>query len=109
MTMRAILITVAALGLASCATMAPGNYHIQAERALLTVETSYHAAASAELDAKAAGLLTGDNATQADELRHKGYSALLVARAAYNNGQMPDTLAIAQITTQILALIPKGH
>lgn len=92
---------VLALTLAACATP---SAHRTAEQAMLTAETAFNVAAQAELDAKAAGLLSPAQAAQGDDIRHKAYSALLVARAAYAAGNVPNVGAVTALTEPLLNL-----
>ncbi|MDB5447637.1 MAG: hypothetical protein JWQ97_2954 [Phenylobacterium sp.] len=82
-------------------------YAQSATQAMLAAETVFSVAAQAEMDAKATGLLAGAKAAEADDLRHQAYQVLLTARAAYKLGRSPDTTALIQLTTQILALSGK--
>lgn len=78
-----------------------------AQRAMLTAETAFNVAATAELDAKAMGLLTGEKAARADQARRDAYQALLGLRAIYAAGRTPDTVSFLALTNQLLVLAGK--
>lgn len=75
-----------------------------AQRTMLAAETAYNVAATAELDAKGAGLLKGDNAVRADAIRKQAYQVLLGLRSTYSLGKTPDAAALLTLTNQLLAL-----
>lgn len=79
-----------------------------AQRAMLTAETAFNVAATAELDAKAMGLLTGDKLTKADQMRHDAYQALLGLRAVYASGATPNAAGFLILTNQLLILAGKA-
>lgn len=78
-----------------------------AARAMLTAETAFNVSATAQLDAKAVGLLTGEEAAKADRIRKDAYTALLALRAVYATGRTPDLTSLLLLTNQLLALA--GH
>lgn len=105
----AILLACAApLSLAGCATPAPATAAQSAQRAMLAAETAFNLAATAELDAKATGVLTGDNAVKADAIRRQAYQVLLSLRAVYAAGRAPDVMSLLVLTNQLLVLAGKA-
>lgn len=78
-----------------------------AQRAMLTAETAFNVAATAELDAKALGLLKGEKAARADQIRKDAYTTLLGLRAVYAAGQTPDATSLLVLTNQLLVLAGK--
>lgn len=108
----ALALALTASGLAGCATApgpTPAGAHAitPATRAMLAAESAFNAAATAELDAKSTGLLSGDKAAQADAIRKQAFEALKIARLAYQVGQTPDLVGILLLTNQLLALAGK--
>jgi hypothetical protein len=105
---------VCALALAACAPLATstapasGVAASPVTTAELGVEAAFTAAASAELDAKNVGLLAGDKAAKADDIRHQAYAALLVIRTAAQAGRTPDTTAFNALIAQLQMLTPKA-
>lgn len=91
-----------------CATLSALTGGEGATKLMLVTTESFNAAAEAELQAKASGLLTGSQASQADEARRKAYSALLVARAAYHTGRTPDVASVTALVASLTALTPKA-
>lgn len=78
-----------------------------AQRAMLAAETAFNVAATAELDAKAMGILKGAQAVRADQVRKDAYTTLLGLRAVYAAGQTPDATSLLILTNQLLALAGK--
>lgn len=97
-------VCLSACSTTSGAVSAPTTPAQAAQRAMLAAETAFNVAATAELDAKGTGLLTGASAAKADAIRHQAYTALLAARATYALGQTPDPTALLLLTNQLLAL-----
>lgn len=110
--LRASLVALALICLSACAAPGPtgpvtGNPPTAAQastRAMLAAETAFNVAATAELDAKSVGLLTGDKAVRADNLRKQAYAVLLTLRAAYQAGKAPDSASLLILTNQLLLL-----
>lgn len=104
----ALALACAPLALSGCATPSGTSTATTpaqaAQRAMLAAETMFNVAATAELDAKGAGLLAGANAVKADAIRHQAYTVLLAARATYALGQSPDPAALLLLTNQLLLL-----
>lgn len=113
--LRAGVMALALIGLSACATPGPigpggANPPTVAQtstRAMLAAETAFNVAATAELDAKSVGLLTGDNAVKADNIRRQAYAVLLTLRAAYQAGRTPDSASLLILTNQLLLLSGK--
>jgi len=108
----ALALVCAPLALSACVHPGPGASRPltpaqAAQRAMLTAETAFNVAATAQLDAKAVGLLTGEEAARADQIRKDAYQALLAVRAVYAAGQAPDLTSLLLLTNQLLALAGK--
>lgn len=107
-----VLALALAGGLAACSTTAmpgqpPASVHQVATKAMLAAETAFNVSATAELDAKSVGLLTGDNAVKADATRKQAYAVLVGLRAVYAAGQSPDLASLLVLTNQLLVLVGK--
>ncbi len=90
------------LSLTACATLGGSS----PEKALLSAETAFNVAATAERDFCPDGVPKTAQCAHGDLLRHQAYSALLVARAAYKVGKTPDVASILALTGQLTALFP---
>lgn len=104
--LAAVLICTAPMALTACATRAGPSVtaHQTAQRAMLAAETAFNVAATAEIDAKATGILVGDNAVKADAIRKQAYQVLLSLRAVYAAGKTPDLTSLLLLTNQLLIL-----
>jgi len=78
-----------------------------AQKAMLAAETAFNVAATAELDAKGTGILSGQNAVKADAIRKEAYQVLVGLRTVYAAGKTPDLGALLALTNQLLTL--SGH
>ncbi len=113
--LRASALALALISVSACATPGldgpPGanapSAAQTATRAMLAAETAFNVAATAELDAKSVGLLTGANAERADGIRRQAYAALLTLRAVYQAGKTPDSTSLLVLTNQLLLLSGK--
>ena len=104
------LIACTPFSLAACASRPPAVALSPAQvasRAMLAAETAFNVAATAELDAKGVGLLTGEKAEEADRIRKDAYQVLLALRAAHAAGETPNLTSLLVLTNQLLALSGK--
>lgn len=107
----ALLLCAGPMALSACTPPSAAKAQLTAaqaaERAMLAAETAFNVAATAELDAKATGILAGDNVTKADAIRKQAYQVLVGLRAVYAAGKTPDLASLLLLTNQLLALSGK--
>ena len=108
-TLKAALAVASLLALSACvhAGGATATPHQVAEEVMVSAESAYNVAATAEVEAKAAGLLTGTKATQADQIKAQAYAALKAMRIVYANGGTPDATQLLSFTNDLLAAAGK--
>jgi hypothetical protein len=97
-----MIAAITAASLSACASV--GITHQESTKAMIVAESGFNAAVHAERQAKAAGVLKGAKAAEADALVAKAYAALKVARISYRAGGTPSTVDIVILTTQIIDL-----
>ena len=96
----AFALALAALPLASCATLPASPASVAEstvldEQAAIGVELAYKAMRVALETATDAGLLRGERAAQAAALDNRAYAAVQATRAAYRAGNASGYLAVA--------------
>lgn len=108
MSVAAAALCLAAPALTACDTLSGVVHPVDkttATRAMIDAEAAFNAAAISVQQAKAAGVLTGDNAAHGDRLIQQAYAALLIARSAYQAGTAPSTASLLVTVAQVTALI----